>query len=100
MGIHNGNGITALQSAVILGKIVVMTDLDGHVHHDLLRNGSTGFLVGLEDVNGWKRVMQHLMSCTAAQLRTYMNGAFDMAESFSREQLVKKFTDRYALLPK
>lgn len=90
-------GSTAMQVSVMNGKVVVMTDLGVHLHDELVSNSSNGFLVRPGDVAGWTSVMTHLLQCKPAQLRAYMNESFNLAAAFTKESVIRKFTQK--LLP-
>lgn len=93
-GVHDGGGITALYEALMNGKIVILTDTGVHMHDHLVYNGSNGFMVGYQDIAGWRRTMKYLLQANTSTLRGLERKAFDVGASFSQESVIEKFMTR------
>jgi glycosyltransferase EpsD len=78
--------------AMATGLPLVVTNCRGN--RDLVRNGENGYVVGIDDVNGFANAIEELY--LSEELREYFGrNSLELIKSYSLEQITKEMKDIY-----
>ncbi|MBZ4646711.1 MAG: glycosyl transferase [Clostridia bacterium] len=81
-----------VMEAMATGLPLVVTNCRGN--RDLVRNGENGYVVGIDDVNGFANAIEELY--LSEELREYFGrNSLELIKSYSLEQITKEMKDIY-----